>query len=529
MLAMHPSRSSLRTFCWCLLFTGSTATAVPVDVTTFHYGNQRLGWNSAETSLKPANINRNSFGKRWHAKLDGRVPGSPLYLSGLNVSGSQRDVVFAATNQNSVFALDAATGKTLWSRPRLARPLIDAEFRGSWFGDERYGVLSTPVIDRANNALYVCGVRQKGLRQHFTVWSLDVRTGATRPGWPVDVKATDGGTRFEAGQVMQRGALSLVNGWVYLPFGGRGDTPPWRGWVVGIDTRRPQAPQRGFCASPVTDGAGIWSGGGVSSDGSSLYAVTGNGDFDLNRGGRNTGQCVLRLSPTLAFSRQAKDYYTPSNYKYLDEQDEDLGGATALVLPPQPGRRPNLLFTGGKDGLAYLVDRDRLGGVGGEVQKERLFSPVDAPYHEGIRATPAYFDGGAAGRYLFVAGDQPGPNDNLGIAALRLDLDPRSNETRFRRAWTLKKAINGPSSPIVTSDGPRDAVVWIVETNDGEGSNLRAYEATTGALLYNSNEDEKSDRFDEGRRFTSPIVADGRVFVGARGVVCFGLTQEVAK
>jgi hypothetical protein len=105
--------------------------------------------------------------------------------------------------------------------------------------------------------------------------------------------------------------------------------------------------------------------------------VTGNGDFDLFSGGQNLGQTVLRLRPRgqeLQFTRQRTDYYTPPNYKHLDDQDEDMGGATAIVLPDQPGTRtPRLLFTGGKDGLAYLLNRDNLGGIGGELQKQRFY------------------------------------------------------------------------------------------------------------------------------------------------------------
>jgi hypothetical protein len=535
---MFSRRVSLRyslslLLCGLALSAARRVSGQGVNVLTFHYDNARLGWNRAETQLTPAAVRPGAFGKLWHAPLDGFVPGSPLYVSELDIGGQRRAVVFAGTDHNSVFALDAASGRILWERRRLREPLTDAQFSGSWFGDDLHGILSTPVIDLETRTLYTCVVRAKGFRQLFEVWALDIRTGETRPGWPIVLKGAYRGSPFVGGQVMQRGALMLVEGWVYVPFGGRGDIPPWRGWLIGVDTRRPSAPQRAFCSSPVTDGAGIWSGGGVSSDDAgALFTATGNGDFDLFKGGANLAQSVLRLTTAqgrLGFSGQPPDYYTPANYKYLDEQDEDLGGATALVLPDQPDTStPRLLFTGGKDGLAYLLNRDNLGGIGGEVQKFRLFGDINAVYHEGIRSTSAYFDAGEKGRFLFVAGDQPGPENALGLAALQLTAESPGSTMRMKRVWTLKQPVNGPSSPVVSSQGSANGILWLVETNDGERSSLRAYDALSGAELYNSNAGSPNDRFDGGRRFTSPIVADGRVFIGAQGVLCFSLLPRSA-
>jgi hypothetical protein len=511
------------------------AAGTGVDIPTFHGDEARLGWTASETRLMPAAVRSGAFGLLWHAPLDGSVPGSPLYASDVDVAGQKHAVVYAATDNNSVFALDAATGHTLWTRSKLREPISDAQFWGSWFGEGRHGILSTPVLDKSAGTLYVCTIRAKGLRQQFEVWGLDMHTGEVRPGWPVVLKGVYKGVAFAPGEVMQRGALSLVAGWVYVPFGGRGDTPPWRGWVIGVDTQHPAAPTRAFCASPDTDGGGIWSGGGLSADrAGSLFAVTGNGDYDASSGGSNLAQSVLRLTPdradTLGFIYRTQDYYTPSNVKYLDEEDEDLGGATALVLPDQPATRtPHLLFTGGKDGLAYLLNRDNLGGLGGELQKFRLFADPNATYHEGIRATSSYFDAGAAGRFLYVAGDNPGPDRALGIVALQLVSAGPNAPTQMKRVWTLKESLNLPSSPFVSSDGATNGIVWIVETNEGRHSSLRAYDALTGAELYNSNAGPATDHFDDGKRFTSPIIADGRVFVGAGGILCYGLRATGGK
>ncbi len=503
-----------------------------VDNLTFHGDNARLGWNASEKVLTPNTVSKDTFGKLWHAPLDGDVPVSPLLVTNLKIGGAEHDVVYAATDHNSVFALDSISGKVLWERKHLFEPLTQAQFTGGWFGPV-HGILSTPVIDRKNGTLYVCTIRARGLRQHFDVWALDLTTGATKAGWPITLKGRYKDTPFVPGQVMQRGALIISNGWVYVPFGGRGDIPPWRGWLIGVNTEQPNVPQRLFCSSPESDGAGLWSGGGVSADDrGDFFASTGNGEYDFQRGGSNMSESVLRMSVTnnkLDFSRQKKDYYTPSNFKRLDDQDEYLGGATMNILPDQSdSSTPHLLFTGGKDGVAYLLNRDDMGGLGGEVQKIRLCGMPNAIYYEGIRSTSAYFDAGSAGRLLYVAGDQPGGNGEHGIIALHLRAENKDAPIQMTQAWTMKRDLNGPSSPIVTSNGSEDGLVWVVETNDGDHSSLLAFDALSGAEIYDSNKASAADQFNGGKRFTSPIACNGLVFIPANGVLCYGMKSNKA-
>lgn len=490
-----------------------------VNITSYHGGNDRLGWNSNETILTPENVSSKPefetsprFDVKWRTPLDGFVNGSPLAFNG---------AIYAVTENNSAFALNARSGDILWQTTRLMKTLSAGQFNGDWNSSEKHGVLSTPVIDEKTKTLYFCGPEAHGLVQNFVVFALDTGTGKVKPGWPVKLSAKNRSARFTAGQVMQRGALSLANGWLMIPFGGRGDVPPWRGWVVGIDTKAPHSPQRSFCLSPDTDGAGVWSAGGVSADEKgNCYIVTGNGDYDLFRGGNNLGQTVVRLDSQLKFSKRAEDYYTPANYQFLDEQDEDLGGASALVLPDIPdSSTPHLLFTGGKDGCAYLLDRDRLGGIGGELQRTRLFAAEKATYHEGIRATSAYFDAGDAGRLIFVPGDNPGDDGNLGLVALKLLVSARGEKAHFVQVWNAKKDLARPGSPVVSSDGAKNAIVWLIEFHEDGDSYLDAFDALSGKQL-------TSRRFSGGRRFVSPTVANGSVYVGAEGVICYGISPK---
>jgi hypothetical protein len=506
--------------------------AKSVNVLTFHSNNERLGWNNQETTLTTGNVRPGTFGKVWETPLDGFINGQPLFVSGIKIKGTQADVVYAATEANSIYALDGATGKILWERPHLAPQVTAGEFNGSWNSPEMHGILSTPVIDLKQHTLYTCLPHAKGLKQVFEVWAVDIRDGSVKEGYPVTLDARYGDAVFTAGQCMQRGALTLKDGWLYIPFGGRGDVPPWRGWLIGVNTRKPQETQRAFCASPVTDGAGIWSGGGVAaSEKAEIFAITGNGDYDFDKGGNNMGQTVLRLTTgkSLEFSRKSSDYYTPANHLFLDDQDEDLGGATGLVLPDFPNSStPHLLFTGGKDGCAYLMNRDNLGGMGSELQRTRLFSQENAPYHEGIRATSAYFDAGDKGRFIFVSGDQPGPDNDLGIMAVRLTTEKPGGAARFVKVWTHNRYMERPGSPVVSSNGSENGVVWVTEQGQGDGEaggSLQAFDALTGTVLYNSDEAAPTDKISGTRKFVSPTVANGHVFVGIKGIACFGLTS----
>ena len=170
---------------WAALEASGMARAQSVDITTYHGGQARLGWNAKETALKPGAVRATTFGKLWETRLDGQVYGSPLHVSGLTMGGKTRDVVFTATEGNSVYALDAATGETLWGPKTLAPPLNETQFNDCNNIHPQHGITGTPVIDRASNTIYVCSIAQPGVRQIYQVWGLDLTTGEAKPGWPI--------------------------------------------------------------------------------------------------------------------------------------------------------------------------------------------------------------------------------------------------------------------------------------------------------------------------------------------------------
>jgi outer membrane protein assembly factor BamB len=543
---MHPSRTFFRWITRALLpalalvsLLSGPAWARGVNILTFHGDAARLGWNRRETALTPATVQTRQFGKLWEAHLDGQVYGSPLHVSGLDIGG-ERDVVFAATENNSVYAIDAATGQLLWGPKTLAPSMNEAQFNDCNNIRPRHGITSTPFIDLKRKTIYVCGVTQPGIRQVYQVWGLDLQTGAVKPGWPVTLKGSYKGLTFDGGQLTQRGALNLVRGWLYIPFGSRCDIGEWHGWIMGVNTENPSAPQRVFTPAPSVDGGGIWGSGGVSADKEgNLYCVTGNGGYDLPKGGSNVCESVLRLSPRgdqIVLSGDPRDYYVPANYEELDSADVDMGGSSAILLPDQPGTKtPHLVVTCGKDGLFYVVNRDHLGGLGGEIQKQRIFGDPKSRYHSNIKSTPAYFDGGAAGRFVYISGNETGPNHEAGLAALKIGTEngETDGKTKLTVAWTLPNPLNQPGAPTVSSNGEKDAIVWLIESNKDDGemgppSVLYAFDAVTGKPLYNSNEDATRDVLGDGRKFSCPTVANGRVFVGTDGVAAYGLLSEKA-
>jgi outer membrane protein assembly factor BamB len=503
-----------------------------ISVATFHYDLARTGWNANEQILTPRSVDKSRFGRWWHTLLDGQVYAAPLVVASVRVNGRTHDLVIAPTEGNSVYALEADTGAILWKQ-HLATPLTDDEYNDCINITPLHGITSTPVIDLDRQEIFVCGVTRAGFTQVYKVWALDLATGAVKSGWPVTLQGAYKGTPFDGGQLTQRGALTMVDGWLYLPFSSRCDIGEWHGWVMGVNARNPEARQRAFSPAPDASGGGIWGSAGLAADREgNLYAVTGNGDYTLKQGGQSVTEAIVRLTAKqdLSFTYSPADYYVPSDYELLDQVDADLGGSSALVLDHPGSATPHLLITGGKDGIAYLVNRDNLGGIGGEIQKLRLFGSDEGGYGGAIKTTPAYFEDGKGGQYVFVTGNDKGPNGTQGVVALKLDLDGRQR-SQVKPVWSANRPLFQPGTAVVSSNSHADAIVWVIESNkpdedSGPPGVLHAYDALTGRELYRSSQRERRDSLGDARKFSAPTVANGRVYCGTDGVVCYGPIKE---
>jgi hypothetical protein len=302
---------------------------------------------------------------------------------------------------------------------------------------------------------------------------------------------------------------------------------------MGVDMHNPGAAQRAFSPAPDASGGGMWGSAGLAVDKDhNLYAVTGNGDYNLQKGGQSVVEAIVRLTTRndLGFSYSQTDFYVPSNYEELDRSDADLGGSSALVLDHPGSATPHLLLTGGKDGLVYLVNRDNLGGVGGEIQKERLFGSPEGQYGAFIKTTPAYFENDKGEQFIFVTGNEKAQSGTQGVVALKLGLDAKKR-SRFQAVWSAGRPLYQPGTAVVSSNGHSDAIVWVIESNKndddaGPPGVLHAYDAATGRELYRSNQRERRDALGDARKFSAPTVANGRVYCGTDGVVAYGPIRE---
>ncbi len=367
-----------------------------VNVTTWHNDLTRQGNNTAETILTPANVNSGSFGKLFSYAVTGQVYAEPLYASNLNMGAlGTHNVVFVATENNDVYAFDAvnngAGGGQLWHvNLGLAANVSASTFGGGRYGpyadiSPQVGITSTPVIDLATNTMYIDSFRDDGGGNYsHHIWALDITSGATKS--TITVAASIQGTNpadssggvitFNAHQAIQRAALTLLNGVVYAAYAGYADTDPYHGWILGFDSTNLSltkvfntTPGKSLSEDAHEGEGGIWmAGAGLVSDGTHLYVLTGNGDFDASVG--DYGDTILELTPDNStqptnkngYGLSVTDYFTPHDEQTLANNDTDLGSAGPMLLPTQTGAHPNELIGTGKAGIIYLVDKDNLGG-----------------------------------------------------------------------------------------------------------------------------------------------------------------------
>ena len=366
--------------CWLLACTLGSAWA-QVAVVTQHNDNSRTGANTQETSLAPANVNSSQFGKLFTHTLDDQTYSQPLYVPHLTMSvdGQMHNVVFVTTVNNSVYAWDADSntangGLPLWHlnlTPSGARPpnITDMSAIGACgynYHDfaGNIGIVGTPVIDATNNVIYLVARTVESGAFIQRLHALDIRSGAEILGGPVLITGAYDGATFtpfsaspSPGQLQnQRSALTLANGVLYINWSSHCDYGKYHGWVMGYNASN-LTQITAWNDSPTGSQAGIWQGGqGATVDGAgNLYFLTGNGTWD---GTVNFGESALKLVPGATGALSVGSYFTPWNYLQLNNYDNDLGSAGAVLIP---GTR--LLAGGGKLGMLYVMDTDAMGGI----------------------------------------------------------------------------------------------------------------------------------------------------------------------
>ncbi|MEA3124336.1 MAG: hypothetical protein QOD67_1355 [Caballeronia sp.] len=507
--------------------TPATPVANAADVATYHNDIARTGQHLNETALTPATVKSATFGKLGFYSVDGPVDAEPLYLSSMAIAGGTHNVLYVATENASVYAFDADTGAILWKTTTLANGETPSDSLGCFQISPTIGVTATPVIDRSrgpNGAMYVVGMSKTGAgAYHQRIHALDVTTGAELFGGPTEITASYPGTGanssngnviFDPKQYAERQSLLLLKGTIYTGWTSHCDVQPYTGWVIAYsaDTLKQTSVLN---LTPNGSGGAIWmSGAGMASDGTSIYLLDANGSFDatVNAAGVQVsgdyGNAFLKLGTTAGLS--VADYFEASNTIQESAADEDLGSGGALVLPDltdAAGTVHHLALGAGKDSVIYVVNRDSMG----------KYNPVaDAIYQElagqiagPVFSMPAYFNNTV---YFGAIGDTI---KAFSISGARLSAAPVSH--------TPTSFGTPGATPSVSANGTSNGIVWAAE--NGNIAALHAYDATNLANeLYNSNQAGARDQFGPGNKFITPMIANGKVYVGtSSGVAVFGL------
>jgi outer membrane protein assembly factor BamB len=473
---------------------GSAPAAADSTVLTYHGALDRSGrYVMPDLTYGRARGLRPDFS--FDASYRGEVYAQPLLWRDPKTGAGE---LIVATEEDEVYAFDEKTGAQIWMRT-LGEPVRNAASAGFRCGDIwPLGVTGTPVIDKARAALYLDAMVMLDSHARHEIYAVSLADGSVEPGWPVDVTAALGGN-FNPTVQNQRGALALFGGRVFVPYSGlAGDCGDYHGKVLGLSTSEPG---RVVSFSTRARAGGIWAQGGVTSDGKSLFTATGNTGAAREW---SDGEAVLRFGPDLARPLAQRDYFAPSDWKDLDAHDLDLGSTAPIPLdvPSAKGVR-RLIFVIGKSGKAYLLDRDNLGGVGGELASAQVTSARAA-------ASPAVWSAGDGVFVAFQVGEANCPPDaaGTGLLVLKIVADPAP---AISTAW-CNKVVSHSGSPIVTTtDGRSNPIVFALGSY--LENRLYAYRGDTGELL------APPQPVRGTTKFQTLIAADDRLYVTGGGKV----------
>jgi mono/diheme cytochrome c family protein len=573
---------------------GLAGQSATVDKVAFHGNAAREGWNDSETVLTPKEVARASFGQIWQSPVfdsAGAAPprlfASPLFLGSVKqhsgpLAGQSVPVAYAVASTGFAYAVLAAdregspAGTILWRRQLTPTPCQNGEM----------GSIATPVIDKAKGRIYVTSCRDDWA---WDVHALDLATGEEAQAWPVEISHRtmpasinrNGSTRFEPGQIyFQRGALNLSadGARLYVTFG-----PDLQGFLVSVDTQR-AAVASAFSSMPRSDmqQGGMWGASGATIDRQGRIHVVTGASFASALAKRGIpgvypesdgawGQSILQFVDDRRTGLKLAGTYSPFNYCQTAAADIDIasGGAVAIELDPRRTATPHLLAQGsGKQGVAYLLDRAHLPGNANRrhacssdpASDGSLLAPspqpelgtrgpvvVFGPYSDSIgmvnsaksRATPARF-GTADGReYLYFAGSSKtgadfGTNVPPGLVRLAIALSPGKPAWLVRDAQETTVTFQNPGSPVVSSNGGRNGIVWVLDVNmprsanvflpQAPGALLRAFDALTLKPLWDSGQ----ALYPTGK-YNEPAVVQGMVIVGTDRLQAFGLRGGSAR
>ena len=537
---LRESRPDMCRFGRAFVFSVSAALAIALttrtvtslsgtDVVTYHNDLARTGQNLSETILTPASVGVSTFGKLAVFPADGKVDAQPLHLSSVGIpGGGVHNVLYVATEHDTVYAMDAVTGAVLWRTSLLGSGETTSDTRGCSQVVPEIGITATPVIDRSrgpNGVIYVVAMSKNAAGQYFQrLHALDAALGTELFGGPQTVQASfpgsgagssNGSVVFDARQYEERAGLLLLNGQIITTWTSHCDIDPYTGWIIAYDAGT-LARSSVLNVTPNGSEGGIWmAGAGPAADAQgNVYLLDGNGTFDttLTAAGfpnlGDFGNAFLKIATAGGLS--VADYFATFDTVFASNADTDLGSGGALVLPDlvdATGRTRHLAVGAGKDGHIYVVDRDSMGKW--NASSNQIYQDIAGALGGSVFSMPAYFDGnlyyGASGRQLKA----------FSITSARLSSAPTSQ--------TAVSFGYPGTTPSVSASGTSTGIVWAVQ--NGTQAVLHAYDARDLTReLYNSTLAPNSrDAFGAGNKFITPTVANGRVYVGTTtGVGVFG-------
>jgi hypothetical protein len=500
---------------------------LPPAVLTWKYNTARTGLNDKEPVLNVNSVSASVFGKLFAYPVDGEVFAQPLYVPNMNIGGGTHNVIFIATEHDSVFAFDAdRSDAPLWKQSLLVPgstpvPNINVNDPGgrTSLGNE-VGITGTPVIDLSTNTMYVSAMTWENGTAVHRLHALDITNGAEKFGGPVIETATVPGTgvdsvngqiTFEPTHLNQRAGLVISNDLVFVAWGSFSDIGKYHGWVMGFD-KNTLKHVAVLNTSPNNERASIWQSGGappVDGDGS-IYIATADG-INEHAGGPDWSNSLLRVHVSNG-QFVISDWFTPHNEFCLAANDMDFGSSAAMLLPDGSSIIP-LLAIGTKEGVLYLMNRDRLGNFmpnTDSVVQQILLSPT----HCDLKVTTQFDTRRIYGATSFWNNTLYLGTAHGNLVSYRLSggqLVPSSHSAD-------SFAERGPI-PVISANGNNDGIVWIADySTSTHHTTLKAYDASDlGRVLF-------VEDIGAGETFTVPVVINGKVYVAKQGaVVVYGM------
>ena len=497
------------------------------DVLTYHNNNSRSGLDNKESILTLSNLNSATFGKLFVVSADGLVDAEPLYISSVTIGSVTHNLLIVVTEHDSVYAYDADTGASIWKVRTLKSGEMTSDNRGCSQVTPEIGITSTPVIFRPKTGdavIYVVAMsKDSSGNYHQRLHALDARTGAELHGGPVDIAAqypgrgdnsSNGFVIFDPAQYKERAGLLLSGGTVYLAWASHCDFRPYTGWIMGYNMNTLKQTTVLNLTPNGNEGA-IWgSGAGMAADGSgNIILLDANGVFDsrLNESGfpeeSDYGNAFLRV--TTKGGLAVADYFEMHNEASENGSDTDLGSGGTLLVGEKDstGKVRELAVGAGKDSNLYVVDRTNMGKFSSTSNNN--YQELAGALPGGIWSMPAAFNGN-----IYY-----GP-----VGSPILDFEFKNAKLLTSPVAKTSNSFGYPgATPSISASDGKNAIVWAAENTNP--AVLHAYNAKTLVELYNTNQAANGrDRFGNGNKFITPMIANGKVYVGTtNGVGVFGL------